>query len=99
MLNEKASFGIRPDITFLIDCPVETGLTRALKRNEIMGQNGQDRFEKEVMSFHTAVREGYLSIAGNEPDRIVVVDGALGVDELEERIYSRIQPYLGEKTA
>ena len=94
LLNKKASLGIRPDITFLIDCPVEVGLTRALKRNEIMEQEGQDRFEKEEMNFHTAVREGYLSIAKNEPARFMVVDGTLGEDELEERIYSHIRPCL-----
>ena len=94
LLNEKASLGIRPDITFLIDCPVEVGLERALKRNEIMEQGGQDRFEREEMNFHQAVREGYLSIAENEPARFMVVDGTLGVDELEGMIFEHIRPYL-----
>ena len=98
LLNDRASLGIGPDITFLIDCPVEIGLTRALKRNEIMEQDGQDRFEKEAMNFHTAVREGYLSIAKNEPARFMVVDGTLGVDELEGMIFEHIRPYLGEKS-
>ena len=91
LLNEKASFGIRPDITFLIDCPVEVGLERALKRNKIMQQDDQDRFEKEEMDFHEAVREGYLSIAKNEPARFVVVDGTLGENELEEAIFSHFK--------
>ncbi len=99
LLNEKASLGIRPDITFLIDCPVEVGLTRALKRNEIMEQEGQDRFEREEMNFHTAVREGYLSIAKNEPARFMVVDGTLGENELEGMIFEHIRPYLGKKSA
>jgi len=58
LLNEKASLGIRPDITFLIDCPVEVGLERALKRNKIMQQDGQDRFEKEEMDFHALCGQG-----------------------------------------
>ncbi|MBW1870397.1 MAG: dTMP kinase, partial [Deltaproteobacteria bacterium] len=99
LLNEKASLGIRPDITFLIDCPVEVGLERALKRNKIMEQEGQDRFEREEMNFHTAVREGYLSIAKNEPARFMVVDGTLGEDELEERIFEHIRPSLSKKSA
>ncbi len=90
LLNEKASLGIRPDITFLIDCPVEVGLDRALKRNKIMKQDDQDRFEKEEMNFHAAVREGYLSIAKNEPARFVVVDGTLGENELEEAIFTHL---------
>ncbi len=98
LLNEKASLGIRPDITFLIDCPVEVGLERALKRNKIMEQNGQDRFEREEMNFHTAVREGYLSIAKNDSERFMVVDGTLGEDELEERIFEHIRPSLSKRS-
>jgi len=98
LLNEKASLGIRPDITFLIDCPVEVGLERALKRNEIMEQEGQDRLEREEMNFHTVVREGYLSIAKNEPARFMVVDGTLGEDELEERIFEHIRPSLSKRS-
>ncbi len=98
LLNEKASLGIRPDITFLIDCPVEVGLERALKRNKIMEQGGQDRFEREEMNFHTAVREGYLSIAKNDSERFMVVDGTLGEDELEERIFEHIRPSLSKKS-
>ena len=64
-----------------------------------MQQAGQDRFEKEEMNFHAAVREGYLSIAKKEPARFVVMDGTLEENELEERIFSHIQPYLGKKSA
>ena len=94
LLNEKASFGITPDITFLLDCPVDVGIARALKRNETLEDPGQDRFEKERMDFHTAVREGYLSIARNEPARFVVVDGKLVENDLEEIIFKHIRPYL-----
>ncbi|TET82781.1 MAG: dTMP kinase, partial [Desulfobacteraceae bacterium] len=76
-LNEKASPGIRPDITFLIDCAVEIGLERALKRNRIQFQEGQDRFEREKKDFHEAVREGYLTMAMEDRERFVVVDGTL----------------------
>jgi len=93
-LNEKASHGIRPDLTFLIDCPVEVGLRRALKRNSLMEQVGQDRFEREEMAFHTAVRKGYLSLAEEEQERFAVLDGTLGEDELAERIFSSVRPYL-----
>lgn len=98
-LNDKASFGITPDLTFLIDCPVEVGLARALKRNASLDDPGQDRFEKERMDFHTAVRKGYLSLAAEEPERFVVVDGALGEDELEEVIFERVRPHLDERSA
>ena len=93
-LNEKASPGIRPDITFLIDCPVEIGLERALNRNRIQFQQGQDRFEREKKDFHEAVRKGYLTMAKEDSERFRVVDGVLGADELEALIFSHIEPYI-----
>jgi dTMP kinase len=93
-LNKKAASGILPDITFLVDCPVEVGLERALRRNKVMQQEGQARFEKEKMEFHKAVRGGYLAIAEEEPDRFVVVDGTLHEDGLEEAIFEHIRPYI-----
>jgi len=98
-LNARASFGITPDLTFLIDCPVEVGIARALKRNASLEDPGQDRFEKERMDFHTAVREGYLSLARKEPDRFVVLDGTLGEEELSELIFDHIRPHLDRRGA
>ena len=96
-LNEKASPGIRPDITFLIDCAVEIGLERALKRNRIQFQEGQDRFEREKKDFHEAVREGYLTMAMEDSERFVVVDGTLKEDELEEIIFKHVEPFVSRK--
>ena len=96
-LNEKASPGIRPDITFLIDCAVEVGLERALKRNKIQFQEGQDRFEREKKDFHEAVREGYLTMAMEDRERFVVVDGTLKEDELEEIIFKHVEPFISRK--
>jgi dTMP kinase len=95
-LNEKASPGIRPDITFLIDCAVEIGLERALKRNRIQFQEGQDRFERETKDFHEAVREGYLTMAMEDRERFVVIDGTLKEDELEELIFRHVEPFISQ---
>lgn len=95
-LNEKASPGIRPDITFLIDCEVEIGLKRALKRNRIQFQEGQDRFEIETKDFHEAVRKGYLTMAMEDRERFVVVDGTLKEDELEELIFRHVEPFISQ---
>lgn len=93
-LNKKACFGIRPDMTFLIDCPVEIGLKRALKRNEGVPEIGQDRFEREEMDFHEAVRQGYLTMANEDPERIVVLDCKLNEDELEAMIFEHVRPFI-----
>ena len=93
-LNEKASPGILPDITFLIDCPVEIGLERALNRNRVQFQQGQDRFEREKTDFHESVRKGYLTMARKNSERFRVVDGELEADELEALIFRHIEPYI-----
>ena len=97
MLNKMVSQGVGPDITFLLDCPVEIGLERAVKRNSSLEDSGQDRFEREKRTFHDAVRRGYLALAGRDLERFVVVDATLGEDELGEVIFQHIRPFLPER--
>ena len=96
-LNEKASLGIWPDITFLIDCAVEIGLERAVKRNKALSQDELDRFERENRSFHEAVRAGYLSMAREDRKRFVVVDGTLREDKLESVIFEYVRPVISKE--
>jgi dTMP kinase len=72
-LNRLASDGVRPDLTIVLDCPVETGLerTRARVRG---GVRAPDRFEGEQVEFHRRVREGFLEIARTDPARVMVLD-------------------------
>jgi dTMP kinase len=94
ILNEEATQGIQPDITFLLDCPVDMGLNRALERNEAQSQKGQDRFEREALDFHRAVREGYLDLARKNQDRFVIIDATLPKDEVEDIIFQHMEPFL-----
>ncbi|OGP98418.1 MAG: dTMP kinase, partial [Deltaproteobacteria bacterium RBG_16_55_12] len=56
-LNQVASHGITPDVTFLLDCPVEVGLSRTAQRNMNLKSGGsrEDRFEQERADFHERV--------------------------------------------
>jgi dTMP kinase len=72
-LNRLASDGIRPDLTIVLDCPVETGLKRTRQRVR-GGVRAPDRFEGEQVEFHRRVREGFLEIARSEPARVMVLD-------------------------
>ena len=94
VLNEKATQGIRPDITFLLDCPVEIGLERAIRRNKAAAHRGQDRFEREAMDFHREVRRGYLGLARKNKKRFRIVDATLAEEEVEQRIFKHIEPFL-----
>jgi len=93
-LNETVTRKIRPHITFLLDCPVEVGLQRALSRNLKGPHQGQDRFEKEKISFHRKVRNAYLELARKNPKRFVVIDGMLPRAEVEAEIFKNLQLYL-----
>jgi dTMP kinase len=96
-LNEKVTQGIRPDLTFLLDCPVQTGLKRALRRNLSVHDDGQDRFEKEKEQFHHKVREGYLVLARQNKKRFKVIDATRSVEEMALEISDHIMPFVNEK--
>jgi dTMP kinase len=94
VLNEVASYGLQPDITFLLDCPVEMGITRALDRNKSMVINGQDRFDREKIEFHREVRKGYLEIARKEKRRFSIIDATLSEEMVEKEIMKILEPYM-----
>lgn len=79
-INRHSSCGLVPDLTILIDCPVEVGLKRARARQE------QNRFEQETLEFHRRVRRGYLELARREPQRIKIVDGRAQISDIHRAI-------------
>jgi dTMP kinase len=85
-LNHLSSQGIKPDVTFLLDCPSDVGLKRALQRNRSLKQENEERFEKEKIQFHRRVRRGYLAIAKKELHRVKVIDTRQGEEKVFERI-------------
>ena len=81
-LNRLADGGVRPDITFLLDCPVKLGLSRTNKRQSESGQPREDRFEREKIEFHDKVRAGFLEMAQAEPARFRVIDASRSIEEV-----------------
>jgi len=78
---------LKPDLTILLDLPVDLGLKRAWER--IRNQEGhlsEDRFEKEDLVFHEKVRQGYLTLAGLEPERFRVVDASGEPENVHEDV-------------
>ena len=79
--------GLRPDITFLLDLPPETGLARAWTQINNGNRTGREsRFEKEALSFHEKVRAGYLTLARKEPERFRIIDASRDVDDVKKDI-------------
>lgn len=85
MLNEWATGGVRPDLTILFDVPEEIGLRRARARNDASAvHRDEGRFEAEDLRFFRRVREGYLALAKEEPQRFVIVDASGTPDDVFE---------------
>jgi dTMP kinase len=88
VLENYVQGDLRPDLTLLLDLPVETGLARAGSRSE------PDRFEKEATSFFNKVRQGYLAIAAAEPDRVKIIDASPALEQVQQQIGQVIQTFL-----
>ena len=86
-LTEIATGGLKPNLTLLLDLPEKKGLGRAHSRQQ-SGPN--DRFESEQIEFHSRVRQGFLALAEQEPDRIKIISADRPADtiatEVEELI-------------
>lgn len=84
-LNQLAAAALRPDLTLLLDIPVEEGLRRALRRNHEQQLADEGRFEAEDLAFHRRVRQGYLELACREA-RFAVIDARGNLEEVGARI-------------
>ena len=87
-MNNAATQGLTPDLTVLLDMPIEGGLER--KR----GQK-QDRFEREDVAFHRKIREGYLKLATAEPERWLVIDATQSKEKIAAIIWQKVKQLLG----
>jgi dTMP kinase len=88
--NNIASAGLVPDVTFLLDAPLDITLTRAFGREDA----GARRFEDEVRAFHRRVRAGFRRLAKRNPERWLIVDAAEKANVVHETIRKRVQGLL-----
>jgi len=88
-LNAFASGGLSPDLTFLLDIPPEEGLTRLRGR-----EARPDRIESESLEFHRKVREGYLRLQRDRPDRIVLLEGSHSAENVFRRVRETVSARL-----
>jgi dTMP kinase len=89
--------GTKPDLTFILDLPAETGLARASERAAQKGE-GVDRFEDEALSFHQNLRQAFLDIARTHPQRCAVINADQSADEVEAAIWATLRERLPELT-
>lgn len=79
---------LRPDLTLLLDAPVEVGMQRASRRGDL------DRFEREELDFFERVRQAYLSQVEREPGRFAVIDASQSLTSVQGQIVDALTPYL-----
>ncbi|GGI24099.1 dTMP kinase [Bradyrhizobium guangdongense] len=82
---------LKPDLTIILDLPVEIGLARAAARR---GSGTPDRFESEKLSFHQGLREAYRKIATDDPARCVLIDANSDPDTVAGRVWTALRERL-----
>ncbi|MCQ8183054.1 dTMP kinase [Methylomonas sp. SURF-1] len=84
-LERMVQGGLRPDLTFVLDAPVETGLQRAKRRGEL------DRFETEQLDFFERIRQSYLQRAAGDPVRYKIIDAALPLPQVQAHLLAELE--------
>lgn len=82
---------LKPDLTVILDIPVEVGLQRAAARR---GSGAPDRFESEDLQFHQGLRDAYRQIAEDDPQRCVLIDANADADMVAERVWTTVRERL-----
>lgn len=90
-INTLGSQGRKPNLTVLLDISPQEGLSRKIKGGK------HDRFEQENLAFHERVREGYLKLAGEEPERWLVIDANQPKENIADIIWEKVRGLLAKK--
>ena len=83
---------LKPDLTLMLDLPVDVGLERAKIRHA-----GEDRYERMGRAFHARLRDAFLDIAQQEPKRCAVIDASGDIDAVAVAVWAEVQSRLGLK--
>jgi len=95
LINDYSALNLKPGLTLLFDLPVEIGLQRATDRNKSLKEPSSiDRFERENIDFHRRIREGYLNILRNDPQRFRLIDANQDVNAIQEEVRRHISDFI-----
>ena len=88
--------GLQPDLTLLLDAPVELAMQRARQRNAAHGQGLVDRFEIEQQAFFERVRAGYRARAAAEQERFRIIDASRSLDAVSASVREAINQFIAQ---
>jgi dTMP kinase len=91
-INAVATFGLLPELTFLIDVPIDEIIERRHKSGVAI-----DRMESSGREFYEKVRQGYLELAKEEPKRVLLVDGSQAIQHVQDEIWKTLALRLPHK--
>ena len=95
---QLATEGLKPDLTLLFDLPISDAVARTRRRSEGKAKNyGTDRLDAEDIEFHERVRESYLRLAAQEPQRFRIINSRGRVDETHRVVKEIVVPFLQER--
>jgi dTMP kinase len=92
VINQIATGGIKPDLTLVLDIEPRVGLARVGERSP-----KKDRLEKLSLEFHNRQRDGYLTLAKEEPERIKIIDASGSREEVQARIRKEVEAVLSRR--
>jgi len=92
-ITALATGGLKPDLTIYLDIAVEEGLRRKLAAHKVSNSEW-NRIDRQEMTFHRQVREGYLKMAAQEPDRWLVIDATQPLEAIRSSIRVRVEAKL-----
>jgi dTMP kinase len=87
-ISRWATESLTPTLTVIMDLPAEIGLSRL---------QSTDRLESEPLAFHERVRQEYLNLANTDPERFMIIDASLSIDQIHELIVERVGSLKGLK--
>ena len=90
-LNREATGGLEPDLTVLLDLPVEMALARKEGEN---GGGKEDTFDDAPVDFHRKIRRGYSALAASDPEGWLVLDGLRPAEELSREVWAKVKTIL-----
>ena len=94
VVNSLVTVDLQPDLTILLDLPVDVGLKRARERNQADAASAASRFEEEDLEFHRRVREGYLAIAAGDRNRVKIIPADQPVEKVARQVQSVVSRAL-----